>query len=117
MMAKFVICWFQGRGNLAFENLALRQQLAVLNRNAKRPQFRDSDRLFWVLFSRIADGWWKVLDRLNPSGLCGSRDHPQWVTSAEDSEILFGLLPSLAHSHVPGQGLSGVKGGGATGKG
>jgi hypothetical protein len=51
MIAKFVICWFQARGNLALENLALRQQLAVLNRNAKRPQFRDSDRLFWVLFS------------------------------------------------------------------
>ena len=61
MIAKFVICWFQARGNLALENLALRQQLAVLNRNAKRPQFRDSDRLFWVLFSRITDGWRKVL--------------------------------------------------------
>ena len=61
MIAKFVICWFQARGNLALENLALRQQLAVLNRNAKRPQFRDSDRLFWVLFSRITDGWRKIL--------------------------------------------------------
>ena len=33
----------------------------VLQRNSKRPQFKDTDRLFWVLYSRAADRWQKVL--------------------------------------------------------
>lgn len=55
MTAKFVISCFQGRKELALENLALRQQLAVLNRNAKRPKFTEADRLFWVLYSYDTD--------------------------------------------------------------
>ncbi len=61
LMAKFAVCWFRGRRDLALENLGLRQQLMVLQRNSKRPQFKDSDRLFWVLYSRAADRWQKVL--------------------------------------------------------
>jgi hypothetical protein len=38
--------------SLVFENLALRHQLAVLQRTAARPRLRTSDRLFWVLLSR-----------------------------------------------------------------
>ena len=34
---------------LVLENLALRHQLAVLQRTAPRPRLRPSDRLFWVL--------------------------------------------------------------------
>jgi hypothetical protein len=61
LMAKFAGCWFRGRRDLALENLGLRQQLMVLQRNSKRPQFKDLDRLFWVLYSRAADRWQKVL--------------------------------------------------------
>ena len=61
LMVKFAVCWSRGRRDLALENLALRQQLMVLQRNSKRPQFKDTDRLFWVLYSRAADGWQKVL--------------------------------------------------------
>ena len=61
LMVKFVICWFRGRRELALENVALRQQLMVLQRNSKRPQFTDHDRFFWVLYSRVAGGWQKVL--------------------------------------------------------
>ncbi len=34
------------RRSLILENLALRQQLAVYKRNAKRPRLRQTDRLF-----------------------------------------------------------------------
>lgn len=61
LMAKFAGCWFRGRRDLALENLGLRQQLMVLQRNSKRPPFKDLDRLFWVLYSRAADRWQKVL--------------------------------------------------------
>ena len=36
------------RDALIAENLALRQQLAVLPRTAKRPRLRQRDRIFWV---------------------------------------------------------------------
>ena len=42
---------------LVLENLALRHQLAVLQRSAPRPRLRQSDRLFWVLLSRLWSGW------------------------------------------------------------
>jgi hypothetical protein len=45
------------RRALALENLALRHQLAVLQRAAPRPRLRRSDRLFWVLLSRLSNGW------------------------------------------------------------
>ena len=56
-----MICWFRGRRDLALENMALRQQLAVLQRNTKRPPFTDGDRLFWALYLKVTDGWQKVL--------------------------------------------------------
>jgi putative transposase len=40
-------------GNLAAENIALRQQLIVLKRKQKRPALKGQDRLFWVWLSRI----------------------------------------------------------------
>src|SRR5262249_26781485 len=39
---------FKERRDLALENLALRQQLAVLKRERKRPAIKNGDRLFWV---------------------------------------------------------------------
>jgi hypothetical protein len=41
------------RTALAAENLALRQQLAVLNRKIHRPQLHRRDRFFWVILSRL----------------------------------------------------------------
>jgi transposase InsO family protein len=45
------------RRALVLENLALRHQLAVLQRTAPRPRLRTADRLFWVLLSRLWSGW------------------------------------------------------------
>src|SRR5882724_10199992 len=36
------------RTDLVLENLALRQQLALLRRRSKRPRFGPLDRLFWI---------------------------------------------------------------------
>src|SRR5438105_15042398 len=43
--------------DLALENLALRQQLALLRRRSKRPQFALLDRLLWVWLSNQWAGW------------------------------------------------------------
>src|SRR2546427_12914273 len=46
-----------GHRQLALENLALRQQLAVYKRTANRPKLRRSDRLFWIWLAREWAGW------------------------------------------------------------
>ena len=48
------------------ENLALRQQLAVLQRTAKRPRLRQRDRIFWVWLSKLWSDWWSVLVIVQP---------------------------------------------------
>jgi hypothetical protein len=52
--------------NLAAENLALRQQLIVLNRQVKRPSLKERDRLSWVLLSRIWPSWREALLIVKP---------------------------------------------------
>ena len=47
---------FQSRAALPAENLALRQQVAVLQRPVKRPKLCRRDRIFWVWFSRLWRG-------------------------------------------------------------
>ncbi len=53
------------RSELALENLALRQQLAVLNRRRRRPKLRKFDRVFWVLLSRSWEHWKETSSSLN----------------------------------------------------
>ena len=57
---------FKIRRELALENLALRQQLAVLHRSAKRPRLSDFDRGFWVLLSGIWRDWRRALVLVKP---------------------------------------------------
>jgi len=52
--------------DLALENLALRQQLATMKRSAKRPRFRNRDRLFWVLLFRFWGNWQEPLIIVKP---------------------------------------------------
>ena len=58
---------FAGRATLVAENLALRQQLAVLHRNAGRPRLRRRDRIFWVWMSKLWTGWRSTLVLVQPN--------------------------------------------------
>jgi len=58
--------FFRDRRDLALENVALRQQLAVLQRTTGRPRLKGLDRGFWVLISRIWSDWRKVLVVVQP---------------------------------------------------
>ena len=60
---------------LAFENLVLRQQLAVLKHRHPRPWLTDADRRFWVVLSRIRSGWRDYLHVVQPQ--TGERWHQQ----------------------------------------
>ena len=59
------------RQTLLLENLALRQQLAVLQRDSKRPRLRKADRVFWVFLSRSWTGWTGTLTLVKPETVIG----------------------------------------------
>ena len=50
-----------GHHQLALENLALRQQLAVYRRTVSRPRLCPTDRLFWAGLARVWAGWRQAL--------------------------------------------------------
>lgn len=56
-LASTLFFMLRPRASLIAENLALRQQLAVLRRSAPRPRLRPSDRAFWVVLSRAWSRW------------------------------------------------------------
>jgi hypothetical protein len=58
---------FGGHRQLALENLALRQQLAVYKRAIIRPPLRRTDRLFWIALARIWTGWRQALVIVTPA--------------------------------------------------
>jgi hypothetical protein len=54
---RFVRLLLSGHQAVAFENAALRLQLAAFQRKRKRPVLTTFDRLFWVGLSRVWRGW------------------------------------------------------------
>jgi transposase InsO family protein len=56
---------------LALENLALRQQLAILKRETKRPTLTNADRTFWVALSRLWPDWQHALILVKPETVIG----------------------------------------------
>ena len=78
-----LISAFKARRELALENVALRQQLAVLRRSVKRPRLSKVDRVFWVLLRRIWTDWEGVLVIVKPETVvrwhrCGFRRYWTW---------------------------------------
>ena len=51
---------------LAAENLALRQQLSVINRKIHRPQLHRRDQFFWAILSQLCKNWREVLIIVKP---------------------------------------------------
>ena len=82
---------------LALENLVLRQQLAVLKHRHPRPRLTDTDRLLWVVLSRIWSGWRDSLHVVQPETVVlwhrqGFRYYWRWKSrrrgrSEIDSEV------------------------------
>src|SRR5262244_707715 len=56
---------------LALENLALRQQLAVWKARQPRPRLSAMDRMFWVLLSRLSRSWQHSLQVVRPETVVG----------------------------------------------
>src|SRR5499433_2705612 len=79
--------FFAPRLELMAEILALRQQLAILNRTAKRPSLRFQDRLFWIALSRFWRDWLSALLIVKPETVIkwhrqGFRLYWRWISKA-----------------------------------
>jgi putative transposase len=61
-----------GHRELALENLALHQQLAVYRRTAPRPRLHTMDRLFWASLAKVWTGWRRPLVMVTPDTV------PRW---------------------------------------
>lgn len=57
---------FKVNYRLTIENLALRQQLAIMKQSIHRSKIRKRDRLFWVILSRLWRDWKNVLIVVQP---------------------------------------------------
>jgi len=58
--------FFRTRRELLLENLALRQQLAVLKQKHPQPRIAAHDKLFWVILRRLWPEWKRVLVLVQP---------------------------------------------------
>jgi hypothetical protein len=56
----------RSRRDLLLENLALRQQLAVLKQRHPQPRFAAPGKLFWVMLQRFWPGWKRALILVQP---------------------------------------------------
>ena len=67
-----IAVWSVGAGlksqrDLMLENVALRHQLRVLQRQPGRLRLKDRDRLFWVWLRRVWPGWHRALFLVQPA--------------------------------------------------
>ena len=63
---RFILLVFGGQKQVALENAALRQQLAVFKRDVRRPKLNDRDRLFWIGLRMIWQDWKSALLIVRP---------------------------------------------------
>ena len=68
LMISLLILLFSIKLNshLVIENLAIRQQLAIMKQSVKQPKIRNRDRLFWVILSLLCQRWQDFLIIVKP---------------------------------------------------
>ena len=64
---RFIILILAGHKQIALENAAPRQQLAILKTEQPRPKLRQRDRLFWTLLMKIWKEWRTALVIVQPA--------------------------------------------------
>ena len=85
----------QAQRALALENLALRHQLDVLQRNRKPPRLKNRDRVLWVALSRIWPNWQTALVIVRPKTVVAW--HVRDSSTASRVAILHGDADDLRY--------------------
>src|SRR5258706_5786283 len=73
----------RARRGLLLENLALRQQLAVLKRQHPRPRLDLLDKLFWVAIRRFWSAWQQSLIAVTPETVVLAQGRIPFVLEAD----------------------------------
>ena len=93
----------RARRGLLLENLALRQQLAVLKRRHSRPRLDLLDKLFWVAIRRFWSAWQQSLIAVTPENRSAlAQGRISFVLEAD----LQGQKARRATTHI--EGSSGI---------
>ena len=66
-LVAIITTWFRSRLSLQLEIVALRHQLTVYQRSARRPRIRPADRILWSWISRHWSRWREVLFFVRPA--------------------------------------------------
>ena len=66
LLVSLVGLFLRSHTGLLAENMALRHQLSVLKRTARRPRLKTRDRVFWVWLSGIWPRWRSALLFVRP---------------------------------------------------
>ena len=90
LLITFVLCLLKSQRQLVVENMALRQQVAMLRQSVKRPRPSVADRLFWIIYSRYVNGWRNLLHSLHPDTVVrwhrqGFRYYWRWKSRGPNS--------------------------------
>lgn len=103
-LLSFLRTLFTPRLKLAAENLALRQQLVILNRTAKQPKLQPQDRLFWNLLYRLWKDWRSALLIVSKQSyvyLGSTSPNPQWQNIESRSPRLPRRTGKLSSAIMP----------------
>src|SRR6266481_6493120 len=63
---RMILLILGGYEQVALENLALREQLAIFQRSFRHPEIRQKDRLFWVCLQKVWKQWRSALVIVRP---------------------------------------------------
>ncbi len=77
VIGRAVTLALRGHRELVLENLALRQQLIVINRATSRRHVQGPDRLFWIALRRLWTNWRTALVIVRPDTVVGW--HRDWL--------------------------------------
>ena len=93
---------FRSRRDLLLENLALRQQLAILKQRHPQPQFGASDRFFWLTLRRLWPGWKHALILVQPETVvrwhrAGFKAYWTWLSRHRTRPGRKRIRPELRH--------------------
>jgi putative transposase len=95
---------------LTLENLALRHQLNILQRNTKKPRLKNRDRLLWIILARIWKDWRRPLILVQPETVIrwhkkGFRyywrwkSRPRWMGRPSVPKDARALIRTMSHDN------------------
>jgi hypothetical protein len=56
-LLRYLLSWLQAHHELGLENIALRHQITLLQRQVRKPRLKCQDRVFWVVLKRAWPKW------------------------------------------------------------